>query len=214
MQPMEVSTDQSATTDALKGAAETQLTPDTVEGYIGGLRSFDGNQDVQTNVMSAFETTNDESAAETIDEDSRWYDYYTRGLLDRDKYITGRKKELDQLESFGVIRGIKKSEATDGTHVRMKIIAHNKSDLVRWRLVSMEVNQHERHDVFAGTPALKVFRMLIGKNRQVNVTQNTVIAKSLQSLMSQLHSFTQTWKTRYTHIHHQKLSQIGLSCGC
>ena len=27
----------------------------------------------------------------------------------------------------------------------------------------MEVNQHERHDVFAGTPAMKVFRMLIAK---------------------------------------------------
>ena len=110
----------------MKGAAKTQLTPDTVEGYIGGLRSFDGNQDVQTNVMSAFETTNDESAAETFDEDSRWYDYCSGRLLDRDKYITGRKRELDQLESSGVIRGIKKSEATDGTHVRMKIIAHNK----------------------------------------------------------------------------------------
>ena len=40
----------------------------------------------------------------------------------------------------------------------MKIFAHNKGDLVRWRLVSL-VNQNERHDVFAGTPALKVFRM-------------------------------------------------------
>ena len=69
------------------------------------------------------------------------------------------KKELDQVESFGVIRRVKKSEATDGTHVRMKIIAHNKGDLMRWRLV----NQDERHDVFAGTPALKVFRMLIAK---------------------------------------------------
>ena len=27
----------------------------------------------------------------------------------------------------------------------------------------MEVNHYERHDVFAGTPALKVFRMLIAK---------------------------------------------------
>ena len=27
----------------------------------------------------------------------------------------------------------------------------------------MEVNQYERHDVFAGTPALKVFRMLISE---------------------------------------------------
>ena len=27
----------------------------------------------------------------------------------------------------------------------------------------MEVNQYERHDVFAGAPALKVFRMLISE---------------------------------------------------
>ena len=62
-----------------------------------------------------------------------------------------------------MIRRVKKSEATDGTHVRMKVIGSEKGDLVRWRLVSMEVNQYERHAVFAGTPALKVFRMLIAK---------------------------------------------------
>ena len=62
-----------------------------------------------------------------------------------------------------MFRRVKKSEAIDGTHVRMKVIAHNRGDLVRWRLVSMEVNHYERHDVFAGTPALKVFRMLIAK---------------------------------------------------
>ena len=78
-------------------------------------------------------------------------------MLDRDKYIAGRKKELDQLESCGVIRRIKKSEATDTTHVRMKIVAHNKGDLVRWRLVSMEIN-HERHEVFAGTSAIESVR--------------------------------------------------------
>ena len=96
---------------------------------------------------------NEDSAAETIDEE----------LLHRTKYIAGRKKELDQLESFGVTRRVKKSEATDGTHVRMKIIAHIKGDLARWRFVSMEVNHHGRHDVFAGTPALKVCRILIAK---------------------------------------------------
>ena len=50
--------------------------------------------------MSAIETTNDDSAAETIDEDSRRYDYKTGELLGRTKLITGRKKEL---ELFGVI---------------------------------------------------------------------------------------------------------------
>ena len=73
-----------------------------------------------------------------------------------------------------------KSEAADSTHVRMKIIAHNKGDLVCWRVVSM-VNQRERHDVFAGTPALKMFGMLIAKGSQSQNTQNKGIARSSQS---------------------------------
>ena len=99
---MEVSLEQRVATGATKRTAETQLTPNSVEGYIGGLRSFDGHQDVQPNVLSAIETTKEDSAQETIDEDSHRYDYYTGELLDRTK-CTGRKKELDQLESFGVI---------------------------------------------------------------------------------------------------------------
>ena len=82
---------------------------------------------------------------------SRQYDYCTGQLLERDKNIAGRKKKLHQLESFGVIRRVKKSEATDGTHLRVKITVHNKGDLVRWRLVSLEVNQYKRHDVFVDT---------------------------------------------------------------
>ena len=114
-QPMEVSLEQRASTGSTKRTAETQVTPNSVEGHIGGQRSFDGHQDVQTNVMSAIETTKGDSAEETTDEDSRRYDNYARKLHDRTKHITGRKKELDELESFGVIR----REATDGIHVRM-----------------------------------------------------------------------------------------------
>ena len=40
-QPMEVSLEQRVTTGATKLTAETQLTPNSVEGYIRGLRSFD-----------------------------------------------------------------------------------------------------------------------------------------------------------------------------
>ena len=62
----------------------------------------------KTDVMSAKETTKEDSAADTIDEDSRRYDYHTGKLLGRTKYITGRKKQLGELESFGVIRCVKK----------------------------------------------------------------------------------------------------------
>ena len=60
-------------------------------------------------------------------------------------------------------RRVKKSEAIDGTHVRMKEIASENEDFVRWILASMEVNQRERCDVFAGTQALKVCRMSIAR---------------------------------------------------
>ena len=44
VQPMDVSLNQSVTTSATKRRAETQLTPNNVESYIAGLRSFDGRQ--------------------------------------------------------------------------------------------------------------------------------------------------------------------------
>ena len=44
LQPMEVSLDQRAATGATKRTEETPLTPNTVEGCIGGMRSFDAHQ--------------------------------------------------------------------------------------------------------------------------------------------------------------------------
>ena len=90
-------------------------------------------------------------------------------MLDRDKYIAGRKNDVDQREAFGVIRRVNKSEATDCTHVHMKVIGSVKGEFCaleigQWRLVSMDVNQYKRHEVFASTPAFKVFRMLIAKS--------------------------------------------------
>ena len=119
---MDVSLDQSATTCATMRRAETQLTPNTVEGYIGGLRSFDGHQAEQAQLMLAIEVAKDEFSVDTIDDDSRQYDHFSRKLLDRDNHIAERKKELDQVEAHCVVRRVKKSETMDGTHVRMKEI--------------------------------------------------------------------------------------------
>ena len=129
---------------------------------------------------------------DTIDDDSGRYDYCTGKLLDRDKYNAGRTKELDQMEAFGVILRVEKSETIDNTHVRMKVIASEKGDRVRWRLVSMEVNQHERHVVFAGAPALKVFRMLVAKaasHRHSEHGHRNIIA----ILDAAVVFYTQTW---------------------
>ena len=45
----------------------------------------------------------------------------------------------------------------------MAAIPSENGDLVRWRLVSSEVNQHETYDGFADTQALKVFPMSIAR---------------------------------------------------
>ena len=50
-------------------------------------------------------------------------------------------------------------EATDGIHVHMKIIAHNKDDLVRWRLCQFGLYQNPARTCCT----LKVFHMLIAK---------------------------------------------------
>ena len=90
--------------------------------------------------MLAIEVAKDEFSVDTIDDDSRQYENGTGMLLDRDKYIAERKKELDQVEAHCVVRRVKKSEAIDRTHVRMKEIrklrdefeefAHRKVDKV------------------------------------------------------------------------------------
>ena len=42
--------------------------------------------------MVAFEAANEDALDDTIDDDSRRYDYFSGKLLDRGKYIAGRKK--------------------------------------------------------------------------------------------------------------------------
>ena len=58
----------------------------------------------------------------TLEDVSHHDEQYTGTLRDQDKYIASRKKEFDQMEDFSVILRRKKSEVTDGTHVRMKEI--------------------------------------------------------------------------------------------
>ena len=91
--------------------------------------------------------------ANTIADVNYQYEHYTGKLRDRDKCVA---------KHFSVIRRGKKCEATDGTHVRMAAIPEN-GDLVRWRLVSMEVNQYEMSDGFTDTQVLKAFPMSIAR---------------------------------------------------
>ena len=95
LQPMDTSQDESTTTGATKRRAASQLTPSSLEGYTGGLRSFDWDQAADLRVlMMAFEAATYDAFVDTIDDDNRRYDYSSGKLLDRDKYTAGRKKEL------------------------------------------------------------------------------------------------------------------------
>ena len=93
-------------------------------------------------------------SANTIADVSYQHEHYTGKLWDRDKCVA---------KHFSVIRRGKKSEAIDGIHVCMAAIPSENGDLVRWRLVSIEVNQYERYHGFADTQALKVFPMSIAR---------------------------------------------------
>ena len=63
------------------------------------------------------------------------HEHFTEKLWDRNKCVA---------KHFNVIRRVKKSEAVDGTHVRLAAIPSEKGDFVRSRFVSIEVNEHER----------------------------------------------------------------------
>ena len=164
-QPMDVSLDQEATTTAAKQRAGTQLTTNNVESGIGDLKKVAGHQAERADSMLPVEAI--KYSANTIADVNHQYEHCTGKLWDRDKCFA---------KHFSVIRRGKKSEANEGTHVRMAAIPSENGDLVRWRLVSIEVNQYEKYDGFADTQALKVFPMSIAQEQQVNVTQCTDIA--------------------------------------
>ena len=153
---------------------------------IGDLRSVAGHQAERADSMLPTEAM--KYSADTIADVSYQYEHYTQKLWDRDKCFA---------KHFSVIRRVKKREATDGFHVRMAVIPSENGDFVRWRLVSIEVNQYERYEGFADTQALKVYfpcRFQEQQEQQVNVTQSTDITRLLQSwTLLQRVSTPQTW---------------------
>ena len=66
-------------------------------------------------------------------------------------------------KAFQCVRREKKSETVDGTHVRLAAIPSEKVDFVRWRFVSIDVNQHERYNGFVDRQALKAFPMSMAR---------------------------------------------------
>ena len=82
---------------------------------------------------------------------------------------------------WGVIRRVKKSEAIYGIHVRVAAIPSETGDFVRWRVVTIEVNQYEKYDGFADTQALKVFPMSIARAPSQRHTEHGHPTRFLQS---------------------------------
>ena len=58
-----------------KAKSRNTINANNGEGYLGGLRSFDGHQSEQTHLMLAIKATKDVFSVDTIDDDSRRYDY-------------------------------------------------------------------------------------------------------------------------------------------
>ena len=100
---MIVSLDRDVTTTATMQRAGTQMTTNNVESGIGGLRSVAGHQAEQADAMLPIEAM--KFSANTL--------AYTRRLRDRNKCVA---------KHFSVIRSGKKSDTSDGTHVRMATV--------------------------------------------------------------------------------------------
>ena len=133
-----------------------------------------------------------ESSVNTTEDVSHRYCHYTGNLRDQDMYIAEQEKEFVRMKGFSVIRRVKRCEVTDGTHVRMRAIASEEGDRVCWMKVD---DQNGRHDVDAGTHALKVFHTSIAG--AASLAQSTDIARSLQSWTPLLNFFTR-WQQSQT----------------
>ena len=83
---------------------------------------FDGHQDEQAELRSSVEAVKKHST-NTIR-----YDHCTEKLQERDTCIAKRKR----VEAFSVIRRVVKSEAMEGTHVRMKEIGKSRYEFVEF----------------------------------------------------------------------------------
>ena len=136
-----------ATTTATNQRAGTQLTTNSVVSGIGDLRSVAGYQAERADGLLPIEAM---KYSANITGASHQYEHYAGKLWDPNKCF-GRR--------VSVIRRVKKSEAIDGSQVRLAAIPSEKGDLLRWKLGSIEVNEYERYDGFADTQALKVFLM-------------------------------------------------------
>ena len=95
------------------------------------------------------------------------YDAYSGELLDPAMVRAGRDRERRNATEHGLYHRVRKADAR-GVKVRCMWIDSVKHDsqgkvFVRSRLVAMQFNNHERLDVFSGTPPLKFIKLIISR---------------------------------------------------
>ena len=90
------------------------------------------------------------------------YSQRTNERLDDRMVAEGRERELTTLCSQDAIIVIPRTAPRSGTKtVRGRFVDDMKKDRVKSRFVAAEVARDVRHDVRAGTPALKALRMIV-----------------------------------------------------
>ena len=112
------------------------------------------------------------------------YSQKTNEQLDKRMVAEGRERELGALCSQNALFVIPRTALSPGTKmVRGRFVDDVKNSRVKSRFVAAEVARDVRHDVHAGTPALKALRMIVslaatrdGKHRPRSIAFYDIVA--------------------------------------
>ena len=112
------------------------------------------------------------------------YSQKTKEQLDKRMVAEGRERELGALCSQNALFVIPRTALSPGTKmVRGRFVDDMKNGRVKSMFVAAEVARDVRHDVHAGTPALKALRMIVslaamrdGKHRPRSIAFYDIVA--------------------------------------
>ena len=106
-------------------------------------------------------------------EEERWSEYFddrTGGYLNAGKVQAARRQEIERLEEMKVYKRVPRAVATargfrpiDTRWVDTDKAVSGQSEQIKSRCVVKEIAYTKRDDVFAGTPSLEAFKILISK---------------------------------------------------
>ena len=122
------------------------------------------------------------------------YSQKTNEQLDKRMVAEGRERELGALCSQIALFVIPRTALSPGTKmVRGRFVDDMKNGRVKIRFVAAEVARDVRHDVHAGTPALKALRMIVslaatrdGKYRPRSMAFYDIVAAFVQASIDEV----------------------------